>query len=78
MKLQANPFIQMLEDIGNMSLIIDILETASDKEDFLRKINEASSSKVAHRIENFLRSYADARHDVNTARAILGMAPFRF
>jgi hypothetical protein len=77
-ELQANPFVQMLNDIGNMSIIIDILETAFDKEDLLRKINEAISSIVVHRIENFLRSYADARQDVNKARAILGMAPFRF
>lgn len=77
-ELQAIPFIQMLDDVGNTSIIIDILQTASDKEDFLRKINEASSSKLAHRIENFLRSYEDARQDVNKARAIFGMAPFRF
>jgi hypothetical protein len=81
-KLQSIPFIQMLEDIGNnnemMSVTIDILETASDKEDFLRKINEASSSKIAHRIENFLRAYEDARQDLNKARAVLGKEPFQF
>jgi hypothetical protein len=81
-KLQAIPFIGMLDDLGSnnerMSVTINILKTASDKEDFLRKINEASSSKIAHIIENLLRAYEDARQDLNKARAILGKEPFQF
>jgi hypothetical protein len=72
----------MFGDIGNnidtMSVTINILEAASDREDFLRRINDDRSSAFAHKIEDFLRSYTDAREDVNKARAILGKKPFKF
>lgn len=79
--LHGNNFMRLLSDLrGETSLdeVKEWIEAATDKEDFIRKLNDNVSSKFAHRVEDMLRAYKEAQREVNDVRVILGKEPFEF
>jgi hypothetical protein len=78
--LHGNNFIRLLANLSDLSFseLAEILESASDKEDFFRKLNENISSSFAHQVEDLLRGYRDAQREVNELRTVLGKEPFQF
>jgi hypothetical protein len=79
--LHGNNFLKLLSDLRGETSHEEArewIESATDKEDFVRKLNDNVSSRFAHRIEDMLRAYKDAQQEINDARVILGKEPFKF
>jgi hypothetical protein len=79
--LHGNNFLKLLTDLRGETSHEEArewIESATDKEDFIRKLNDNVSSRFAHRIEDMLRAYKDAQREINDARVILGKEPFKF